>query len=150
MHWTRTPRIIALALASTLALTAAYAAADSAPGTPAGAAQHNRFQQKLGLTDAQMTAIREVHSRHVEQQKQLWQSLRQAQSELRQIALNGGDVKAKTAEIAGLYGQMTELRATTLQEISPILTQEQRDAMAKMSPMGPHGHWHHGPRPSQG
>ena len=43
---------------------------------------------------------------------------------------------------------MTELQATTLQEIAPILTPEQRDAMAKMSPGGHHRH--RGPRPAQG
>src|SRR5262245_4662635 len=125
MHRFRTPRIIALALASTIALTtAAYAAADQAPpGTPGP----HGLQQRLGLTDAQMQSIREIQARHAAEHKQLSQSLRQAQAELRQIALSGGDTKAKSAEIAGLVGQLTELRATTLQEMSPILTPEQRD-----------------------
>ena len=98
-------------------------------------------------TDEQMNAIREVHARHAAEFKQLGQSLRQARTELRQLALNGGDVKPKAAEVAALMGQMTELRAATLQEISPILTPEQREAMAKVK-MG--GHWHRGPRPTQG
>jgi hypothetical protein len=46
--------------------------------------------------------------------------------------------------VIALVGQMIELQATTLQEIAPILTPEQRDAMAKMSPRG------HRPRPAQG
>jgi len=149
MTRSRSPKLIALALASTLALTAGYAlAADpAAPGAPATPPAHNKFQQRLGLTDDQMAAIREVHARHADAQKQLWQSLRQAQLDLRQTALNGGDVKAKSAQVTALIGQMTELRATTLQEIAPILTPEQRDAMAQMPPRG---HWHHGSRPTQG
>jgi len=144
----RTPRLIALALASTFALTTAYAAADSStPGAPAGSGTHNRFQQQFGLTDDQMNAIREVRARHAHQQKQVWQSLQQAQADLRQLALHGGDVKAKAAEVTTLLGQMTELRTATLQEISPILTPEQREAMAKMGSLG---RWHRGPRPTQG
>jgi Spy/CpxP family protein refolding chaperone len=141
----RIPRLIALALVTALALPVAYASADGAQGGDRPG--HQNFQQRLGLTDQQMAAIREIHTRHAEQQKQLWQSLRQAQADLRQLALNGGDVTAKTAEVTTLLGQMTQLRATTLQEMSPILTQQQRDAMAKFSP---HGHWHRGPRPTQG
>jgi Spy/CpxP family protein refolding chaperone len=149
MHRLRFPRFIALGLASAIAVTtAAYAAADkAAPNAPGGPPAHHRFQEKLGLTDEQMSAIREIHARHAEQQKQLSQSLRQAEAELREAALNGGDVKAKTAEVTALLGQITELRATTLQEMSPILTPEQREAMAKIKR---HGHWRRGPRPTEG
>jgi Spy/CpxP family protein refolding chaperone len=140
-----------LTLASALAISAAAYAAD--PSTdPAAAPPHNRFQQRLGLTDDQMNAIRGVHTRHAAEQKQIWQSLRQAQGDLRQLALGSGDpaaIKAKSAEVAGLLAQATELRAATLQEIAPILTPEQRDQLAKMSPRG---RWHHrhGPPPAQG
>jgi Spy/CpxP family protein refolding chaperone len=149
MHRLRFPRFIALGLASAIALTtAAYAGADKAsPDAPGGPPAHHKFQKRLGLTDDQMSAIREIHARHADQQKQLWQSLRKAQAELRQLALNGGDVKAKTAEITALLGQLTELRATTLQEMSPILTPEQREAMATMEMRG---HRHRGPRPAEG
>ncbi len=105
-----------------------------------------RFQQALRLTDEQVAQIREVHTRHAAEFRQLGQSLRQARTDLKQAALNGGDVKGTTAAVAALLAQMTELRATTLQEIAPILSPEQRDAMAKMSPRG---HWHRGPRPTQ-
>jgi len=147
----RSPKLIALALASMLALSAAYALADdprtSAPASPPA---HGRFQAKLGLTDDQMSAIREIHARRADERKQLWQSLRQAQADLRQLALNSGDpaaIKAKTAEVAGLLGQGVEMRAATLQEMAPILTADQRDQLSKMAPGG---HWRHGRRPTQG
>ena len=147
MSQRRFPKVLGLGLAAVLATgTAAWA------GTPQSAAQagspghHQRFQERLGLTDEQMAAIKEVHARHAAERKQLGQSLRQARSELKLAALNGGDVKGKAAAVTALVGQMIELRATTLQEISPILTPEQRDAMAKMNPRE---HRHRGPRPTQ-
>ena len=147
----RSPRLIAVTLASMLAFTAAYAAADDAKtGTPPGPRPHGRFQQRLGLTDDQMSAIREIHARRADERKALWQSLRQAQADLRRLALQGGDpaaIKGKTAEVAALLSQGVELRAAILQEMSPILTAEQREQLAKM---GPGGHWRHGRRPAQG
>src|SRR5262245_22108060 len=142
----RVPKLLALGLAATLA-TSALAWADAPQGgTPAASRHQQRLQQALGLSDEQVTAIREVHARHAPEFKQLGQSLRQARADLKLAALNGGDVKGKAAAVTTLLGQMTELRATTLQEIAPILSPEQRDAMAKM---GPRGHWHRGPRPTQ-
>lgn len=143
----RTVPLMVMALASALALsTLAYA-----QGTP-GSPHPNRFQERMGLTDDQMNAMREVHNRHSAEFKQLYGSLHKAQGELRQLALSGADpaaIKAKADEVAGLLAQTIQLRTTTLQEIAPILTPEQRDKMAQMNP---HGGWrhHHGPPPTQG
>ena len=144
---TRFPKLLGLGLAVTLATTTAAAAwADaSQSGTPSGSPGHHRFQERLGLSDEQMAAIKEISARHAGERKQLWQSLREARTELKLAALNGGDVKGKAAVVSAIVGQMTELRATTLQEIAPILSPEQRDAMAKMSPRNFHRH----PRPTQ-
>jgi Spy/CpxP family protein refolding chaperone len=142
-------KLLGLGLAATLATTTAAAWADAPQsGTPKGPSGHQRFQQRLGLSDQQMAAIKEVNARHSAERKQLAQSLREARNELKLAALNGGDVKGKAAAVTALVGQMTELHATTLQEIAPILTPEQRDAMAKMSPAGPH-HRHRGPRSAE-
>jgi Spy/CpxP family protein refolding chaperone len=142
-------KLLGLGLAATLATTTAAAWADAPQtGTPKDSPGHHRFQERLGLSDQQMAAIKEVHARHSGERKQLAQSLRQARNELKLAALNGGDVKGKAAAVTALVGQMTELHATTLQEIAPILTPEQRDAMAKMSPGGPH-HRHRGPRSAE-
>ena len=141
------PKLLALGLAATLATaTAGWAAETTQAPAPPKPSAHARFQKALGLSDDQMAAIKEVHARHAAEQRQLWQSLRVARAELNQAALNGGDVKGKTAALTGLLAQLTELRATTLQEISPILTPEQRTAMAQM---GARGHWHRNPRPTQ-
>lgn len=141
----RLPTVLALGLVAALATSPLAWADPSLDRGPAGRHGHERFQQALGLTDEQVAAIREVHDRHAPELKQLGQSLRQARIDLKQAALNGGDIKGKAAAVTALLGQMTELRATTLQEIAPILSPEQRDAMVKMSPRG---HWHRGPRPS--
>lgn len=147
MSRTRSPWLLALILGSTLVATTAAGAAD--PGTPGApqAAHVSRFQQALGLTDDQMAAIRQVHTQQAANQKQLHQSLRQAQSDLRHLALNGGDaaaIQAKKAEVAQLLSQSVEMRVESLQAIAPILTPEQRAKLAQMSPrgFGRHGHWH--------
>ena len=147
---TRSLWLPALALTSTLLVGAAAQAADPGTGAPApGAARANRFQQALGLSDEQMAAIREVRARHAEEQKQNWQALRQARTELHQLAINGGDptaIQAKTAQVSQLLGQSVQLRVTSLQEISPILSPEQRAKLAQMEQQGfKHRHWG-GPR----
>ena len=137
----RFPKLLGLGLAAALATTTAAAwAAAPQTGSPPGPPGHHRFQERLGLTDQQMASIKEVNARHRGEREQLGQSLREARNELKLAALNGGDVKGKAAVVTALVGQMTELRATTLQEIAPLLTPEQRDAMAKMSPRGHYRH----------
>ncbi len=150
MQPTRSPWLLALILSSILITPVAARAADGpAPGAPPSG-HMNRFQQRLGLTDEQMTAIREVHARHAESHKQLRQSLRQAQSDLRQLALNGGDpaaIQSKKSEVAQLLTQALEMRIQSLQEIAPILSPDQR---AKLAQMGPRGFGHHGGYQKQG
>jgi len=149
---TRSLWLPALALTSTLLVGSAAEAADPGTGAPpADAARANRFQQALGLSDEQMAAIREVRARHAEERKQNWQALRQARMDLHQLAINGGDpaaIQAKTAQVSELLGQSVQLRVTSLQEISPILSPEQR---AKLAQMEQHGFKHRhrgGPRSS--
>jgi len=148
MQPTRSRWLLALILSSALLTPVAVRAADGpTPGAPPSG-HVNRFQQRLGLTDEQMTAIREVHARHAESQKQLGQSLRQAQSDLRQLALNGGDpaaIHSKKTEVAQLQSQALETRVQSLQEIAPILSPDQRAKLAQMGPrgFGRHGGYHH-------
>ena len=144
----RFPKLLGLSLAAALATTTAAAWADAPQAaTPTVPSGHHRFQERLGLTDQQMAAIKEINARHSGERKQLAQSLREARNELKLAALNGGDIKGKAAVVTALVGQMTELQATKLQEIAPILTPEQRDAMAKTSPRG---HYRNrGSRPAQ-
>jgi len=141
------PRVLALGLAATLATTTAAWAGSADTANPARHGEH-KFQERLGLTDEQVAAIKEINGRRAAERKQIAQSLRQARVELREAALNGGDVKTKADAVTTLVGQMTELHASTLQEISPILTPEQREAMAKIS-HGKHRHHHRGPRSTQ-
>jgi len=104
---------------------------------------HGRFQERLGLTDDQMKLIREIHAKQGESRKQLGQAMRQAQSDLRQLALTGGAedaLQAKRSEIQQLSGEMLELRVKALQEMAPILTPEQREKMAQARFGGLRGH----------
>jgi Spy/CpxP family protein refolding chaperone len=101
----------------------------------------DRLQQRLGLTNDQMTAIKAAYQKHRDEQKQAWQALRTAQTELRQLALNGQDVTAKTAEVQQLLGQTVAARVKVLQEIGPVLTPEQRAQFAQLG--AHHGMRHH-------
>jgi len=138
-----------LGLALGLLGPAAVLADQANPSTDGKPRYHQKFQEKLGLTDDQMTRIREVWQRQRESARPVFQALRQANRQLRELALNGAKddaIQAKVAEIEGLQGQALQLRVNTLREISPLLTDEQRQKLAQLSPMG--GHRHHR-RPAQ-
>lgn len=131
------------ALAVVLVATGAYAADPPAPPEP-----HQRgawLQKKLGLTDVQAQQIREIRAKDFAGQKQNWQALRQAEGELRRLALSGADTKtlsAKQTEVQSLIAQSMQARVSTLQQIGPILSPEQREAYAKMLEHGPRHHRH--------
>ncbi len=94
-----------------------------------------RLKDHLSLTDAQVTAIREVFADDKPAQGQVYQALRQAQGELRQLALNGAEeavLQQKTAEIAALMSQDLQLRVQRMQKIGTILTPEQRVKFAQL------------------
>ena len=125
---------LALSVVTLLAGTGAAAYARTAQGQTAPAPRAHgmdRMKQRLGLSDDQVTAIRAAFGRHRDEQKQAWQALRTAQADLRQLALNGGDVTAKTAEVQQLLGQSVALRVKVMQEIGPVLTPEQRVKFAQ-------------------
>jgi Spy/CpxP family protein refolding chaperone len=99
-----------------------------------------RLQEKLNLTPDQATAVREAFARDGAAERQIWQSLREAQGELRRLALDGAEPTAlaqKAAEIQRLMAQELQLRVQRLQAIGAILTPEQRAAFAQLPPRHP-------------
>jgi Spy/CpxP family protein refolding chaperone len=143
-------RAATLTLVATLVTATALYAAD--PQTAPGATNRweGRLQQKLGLTEAQLQALRQVWaSRDVEAQRQQYRALHTAQGELRRLALNGADDKtlqAKQAEVQNLLAQSMQTRVAALKQVGPILNADQREAFAKMMEHGPRGHHRGGPR----
>jgi Spy/CpxP family protein refolding chaperone len=145
----------ALLASSVLAATSVtYAQQSPAPPAPHGHRMFGGLQRNLGLTDDQVNQIRAIFQQQRDAHTQLWQSMRQAQTELRQLVLNGGDpsaIAAKKAQIAQLQSQGLDLRVQTLQQIGPILTQEQRDKLAQLGPAAMwRGHRHHKAPQQQG
>jgi Spy/CpxP family protein refolding chaperone len=144
-------RAAAVALVATLVTATALFAA--APTTEPGRAGRweSRLQQKLGLTDDQLQAFRQLHAgRDLEAQRQQYRALRTAETELRRLALNGADdgtLAAKQTEIQTLRSQQLQQRVAALKQIGPILNPDQREAFAKMMERGPRGHHRRGPRP---
>ena len=142
---TRSRWLAALILGSTLATTAVAGAADTANFAGPSSGHGSRFQQALGLSDDQMTSIRQLFAQRAADRKQLSQSLHQAQSELRQLALTGGDpaaIQAKQAEVAQFLNQSVAMRVESLQAIAPILTPDQRAKLAQIGFGHRGGHWH--------
>jgi Spy/CpxP family protein refolding chaperone len=113
----------------------------------------HRLQRNLNLTDDQVTQIRGIFQQSRDAHRQHGQAMRQAHTELRQLVLNGGDanaIAAKKAEVAQLMAQGLDLRIQTLQQLGPVLSQEQRDKLAQMGPAAMwRGHRHH-KAPQQG
>jgi Spy/CpxP family protein refolding chaperone len=126
---------LALALGGALLLSSTSHAADGANRWL------GRLQTELQLNNDQVNAIQAIFARDAPTQRQLSQTLRQSEATLRQLALNGADeatLQQKMAEIEGLLAQGVQLRVKRLQEISPLLTPEQRERFAQLRPHGPH------------
>jgi Spy/CpxP family protein refolding chaperone len=147
-----TSRWIAAALLATSALAVASVTQAQQPQPPQqaparGDRMFSRMQRNLGLTDDQVTQIKGIYGQQRDAFKQLHQTMRQTQTELRQLALSSGDpnaIAAKKAQVAQLMAQGLELRVQTLQQIGPILTPDQRDKLAQMGPAAMwRGHRHH-------
>jgi Spy/CpxP family protein refolding chaperone len=140
-------RATAVALVATLITATAIYAADAQPGTERAHRWESRLQQKLGLTDDQLQAIRQVYAaRDANAQRQHYRALRTAQNELRRLALNGADegaLQAKQTEVQNLLAQSLQMRLQMLKQVGPILNPDQREAFAKMMDGGPRGHHHH-------
>lgn len=146
--------LVAALLVSSVLTAATVTQAQQEQPPAKGSRMFSRLQQNLGLSDDQVTQIRGIFQQQRDAHRQLGQTMRQAQTDLRQLALNAGDanaIAAKKAEIAQLTTQGLDLRVQTLQQIGPILTPEQRDKLAKMGPSAMwRGHRHHHKPPQQG
>lgn len=151
---TRSLWLVAVLLVSSV-LTAATVTHAQQPPPSRGDRMFDRLQKNLGLSEAQVPQIRAVFQQQRDAHRQLGQTMRQKQTELRQLALNSGDattIAAKKAEVAQLMAQGLDLRVQSLQQIGPILTQEQRDKLTRMGPAamwrGHRHHQHKAPQPS--
>ena len=147
-------RAAALTLVATLVTaTSLYAAnpqtaADPKTGGDRTSRWESHLQQKLGLTDDQLQAFRQVYAnRDVNAQRQHYKAMRTAQAELRRLALNGANdttLAAKQTEVQNLQAQSMQMRLQMLKQVGPILNADQREAFAKMMERGPRGHHHRG------
>lgn len=130
-------------LAGTLLLAGAAQAADAArQGGTHGGWEH-RLQQRLGLTDQQTEAIRQIRERDAAAAKQHGQTLRKAQAELRRLVLTEADegaIQAKQAEVQRLVSDSVQMRVDRLKELTPILTPEQRQQLAELMEKPRRGH----------
>jgi Spy/CpxP family protein refolding chaperone len=99
-----------------------------------------RLQAELGLTDAQVQAIRQIHEGQRDARMQLRRSLRDARRTLREMVIDGVEdatVQQQTAEVQQLLGQAVTLRAETLRAVAQVLTPDQRQKLRELRPR-----WH--------
>lgn len=140
-------RATALTLVATLVTATALYAADPQTTPDRAKRWEHRLQHKLGLTEDQLQAFRQIYAGHdVEARRQHHRALRTAQAELRRLALNGADdatLQAKQTEVQTLLTQSMQERLNTLKQVGPILNADQREAFAKMMERGPRGRGHH-------
>jgi Spy/CpxP family protein refolding chaperone len=143
-------RAATLTLVAALVTATAVYAADPPTAPDRAKRWESHLQQKLGLTEDQLQAFRQVYAtRDADAQRQQVRALHTAQAELRRLALNGADdatLQAKQAEVQNLLAQSMQRRLDTLKQVGPILNPDQREAFAKMMERGPRGHHHRGPR----
>ncbi len=143
-------RVVTLLAVTTLAGSTLALAAEPSQTHPRYHAWEQRLQQRLGLTDQQVQAIREIRARDAEARKQHWQALRTARAELRRLVLieaNQALVEAKQTEVQQLLAAGLERRVKMLQEITPLLTPEQREALAQLAEK--RGRYHHRGQPQR-
>jgi Spy/CpxP family protein refolding chaperone len=103
--------------------------------------QRSVLREEIGLTEEQIKSIREVRARHWQSMRETVRALRDARQALREMALGNTDeatFSAKAAEVRELSGQVVEARARTLQDISRILTPEQREKLRELRPLRLH------------
>jgi|SRR5262245_9137671 len=140
MRWTRAIVAVTLALAAGITTVASAAQSAQAPAQPSR--WESRLKQELGLSDQQTQALREVYQRDADAKRQHWQQLRQAQAELRHLALTSNDnqaIQAKQDEVQQLMAQSVQMRTNTLRQVAPILTPDQREKLAQLMERGGHG-----------
>lgn len=148
-------RTAVLTLVASLVTATALYAADPQTDPDRARRWESRLQHKLGLTEDQLQAFRQVYAgRDLEAQRQHYRALHAAQAELRRLALNGADdatLQAKQSEVQNLLAQAMQMRLDTLKQVGPILNPDQRETFAKMMERGHRGH-HRGRRhhPQQG
>ena len=144
MRWTRTIVVLTLAFAAGLTTVAGAAQSPTSPTSPP-ARWASQLQQQLGLSDQQLQAIREIYQRDADAKRQQGQQLRQAQAELRHLALTSTDneaIQAKQDDVQRLTAQVIQMRTSTLRQVAPILTPDQREKFAQLMARGGHGRHH--------
>ena len=136
--------LAAVVLGSTVLAPVAVTFAADSQATQGPRVKGDWMKKKLNLTDDQAAQMRAVRQDLAPRGKEIGRSLRQARTELRQMALSGTDeatLQAKTNEIAQLHAQLEALRVEGLRRIAPILNDEQRQKLAQMGE-GSHHRWH--------
>ena len=110
-------------------------AAEAARGPWARGQWLQRAAEKLGLTDEQRAAIRDVYAAEKDTLKDLLTRLHEARKALRETIhaqdATDASVRAAAARVASVEAELAVERHKLYQRIHPILTPEQREKIAQ-------------------
>jgi Spy/CpxP family protein refolding chaperone len=105
-------------------------------GRPGGRGMHDRLFSRLNLTDAQKEQFKQLNQGFFERTKSLRDELRAKRQELRQLntgeTFNEAQATQKLTEIAALDAKMMGEQFKLRQEVSKILTAEQKAQLEQM------------------
>ena len=114
-------------LSSTLALAGQHGGGKHGRGGRHGMAGEH-FAQKLNLTEAQRTQVREINQTFREENKAFFEQMRQTRTDFRSAKESGdqAQVEALKGTLESQRAQMKQLREAHMQRLMTTLTPEQR------------------------
>jgi hypothetical protein len=95
------------------------------------------LDERLGLSEEQSRAIREVKERNRAARHEIARELRAAQRDLREQVIDGADparLETQLAAVQEIMGRALRLRLQELAEVAQILTPEQRERLRALRP----------------
>jgi len=95
-----------------------------------------KYKNQLGLTDEQLRAINSFYSKYYSKMVELAKSIREKESQLNQLILNGGDgekIRDLIVEIAKEKAELTVYNIKEVRTIQNALTKEQFEKLKNLA-----------------
>jgi Spy/CpxP family protein refolding chaperone len=137
-------------MAGLLAGGAVFAQGPGGPGGRGGPGRGGRFGgagdlalplRELNLSDAQRQQVRDIVTRHAEQDRQVQERLRAAMDAQRKavetLPVNEGAIRAASADLANAEADAAIARAHLRADVFQVLTPEQQDQAKKLQAQVP-------------
>jgi Spy/CpxP family protein refolding chaperone len=119
-----------LAIAALLLVSAVFAKEDQKAAGPKGKkpTPETRMQEKLGLTDEQVTQMEQLRTAQTEKMKDAQQLIKEKREALNEAVESCADeqaIRAAATELGNAFGDEAVLRVSYITDVKKILTPEQ-------------------------